>query len=181
VTRRSVDPATGFVTLELVGETPEKHAACLGATGTAPAVPPLPALGDLDAVVGANSAIVSGLSDLAAGSGNFVPLDFTVSASLFFVLQPGATRVLQGQGALAVPTGPGTAEVEIEWRESGGSWTATSGASESYDVLVPVMATHSVTVTNSGTAALTFEARGTVVRSNTDSGPLTAGQSVLVA
>lgn len=39
---REIDPATMEVTLELIGETPEKHAFCLGLTGEAP---PTPALG----------------------------------------------------------------------------------------------------------------------------------------
>lgn len=59
VTRRSVDPATGFVELELMGETAAKHAAVLGATATAPAVPPLPAVGDVDEAAAVNADVTA--------------------------------------------------------------------------------------------------------------------------
>lgn len=42
ILRREIDPATMTVTLELMGETPAKHAYCLGQIGTAP---PTPAIG----------------------------------------------------------------------------------------------------------------------------------------
>lgn len=42
IRRRTIDPATMSVTLELIGETTAKHAYCLGQTGVAP---PTPALG----------------------------------------------------------------------------------------------------------------------------------------
>lgn len=42
ILRREIDPATMTVTLELMGETPAKHAYCLGRSGTAP---PTPAIG----------------------------------------------------------------------------------------------------------------------------------------
>lgn len=55
VTKRSVDPATGYSTLELIGETPAKHAAVLGATGSVSDAPTPPAPGTADGVLGGNA------------------------------------------------------------------------------------------------------------------------------
>lgn len=180
VTRRSVDPATGQVDLELVGETTAKHAAVLGATATAPAVPPLPAIGDVDEAAQANTQIIAGTGQTLGQSGDFVNLGFTVSASMSFVLQPGASRTVTGQGDLATPTGGGSAYVQIEYREAGGSWTASNGSSEPYALGEPALPVHEIAVPNTTGVAQTFEVRGTVVRSNSNSGPLTTGLSVLV-
>lgn len=48
VTKRTIDPSTGFATFELKGETPSKHAAVLGTTGSTSAAltPPAPGAAD---------------------------------------------------------------------------------------------------------------------------------------
>jgi hypothetical protein len=54
VRSRTVEAATGFAVLELVSDTTSKHAAIIGTTGTAPAVPGFPALGAADGVLASN-------------------------------------------------------------------------------------------------------------------------------
>lgn len=113
-------------------------------------------------------------------TGQSTPLAFTVSSTLSFTLLAGQSREVTGQGALDAPTGGGSAYVQIEQREEGGSWTASNGSSEPYAVGEPALPTHQIVVTNPGTEARNYEVRGTVVRVNTNSGPLTASRSKLV-
>lgn len=54
VRRRTVDPLKGTVTFEFEVETDAKHTDALAATGTAPAIPSIPGLGDLDDIYGFN-------------------------------------------------------------------------------------------------------------------------------
>jgi hypothetical protein len=110
-----------------------------------------------------------------------VPLGFTASASLFFTLQPGEARAVIGSAALEAATGSGSAFVQIETREEGGSWTVTDGASEPYTTTEDAFPTTEVAIALPGTApvAVRYEARGTVIRSNGLSGPLTASRSTL--
>lgn len=107
---------------------------------------------------------------------------FTASATLTFVLNPGQSRNVYIQGDIASPTGSGTIYPQIEYREAGGSWTANNGTSWAYANADPVPAmdlNHSILVSNSGTEARTYEVRGTIVRSNTNSGALTTALSFL--
>ncbi len=55
VRKRSVDPLSGIVTLELMGETSSKHAAILGTTGAVVDAPVLPTLAEKAAVYAQNS------------------------------------------------------------------------------------------------------------------------------
>lgn len=55
IQRRRVDPATGTVELELVGETSAKHAAALGSTATVSPAPPYYGGEDYDNVIGGNT------------------------------------------------------------------------------------------------------------------------------
>jgi hypothetical protein len=98
---------------------------------------------------------------------------------LSFSLGPGLSRIVNGQGRLDTPTGAGTAYVQIEMRVAGGTWSASDGASEPYAVGEPAVPTHQITITNSGGTTVNYEVRGTIIRSNSNSGPLTASESVL--
>lgn len=115
----------------------------------------------------------------AVNTGASTPLGFATSAVLTFSLAPGESRVVRGQLALEVPTGAGDAFVQLESRQSGGGWTATNGTSQPYAVGEPAFPTHQITVTNSTGRLATFEARGTGNRSNSNSGPTTAGTSIV--
>jgi hypothetical protein len=115
----------------------------------------------------------------AVATGQTVPLAFTVSSSLSFSLGPGLSRLVNGQGRLDAPTGAGSVYVQIESRVAGGSWSASNGASEPYAVGEPAVPSHQITVTNSGSTTVNYEVRGTIIRSNSNSGALTASESVL--
>lgn len=65
---RSIDPATGYSTLELIGETPSKHAAVLGAMGGVSDAPTPPAPGTSDGVLGNNSDPYGYISNLIGTS-----------------------------------------------------------------------------------------------------------------
>lgn len=96
VTRRSVDPATAEVTLELMGETTAKHAAVLGTTGTAPAVPPLPAIGAVDEAAAVNVPV--DYPDIINAPATLAELDPTAAAELAgLVAGPGMMVVGFGQ------------------------------------------------------------------------------------
>ena len=107
---------------------------------------------------------------------------YTTSATLSFVLNPGQSRNVYIQGDVPSPTGSGNVYPQIEYREAGGSWTASNGTTWTYANADPVPAmdlNHEITVSNSGTEARTYEVRGTIVRSNTNSGALTTALSFL--
>lgn len=115
----------------------------------------------------------------SVSTGQFVNLSFTVSSTMSFSLAAGESRLVEGSMDLRTPTGPGTAYVQIEYRTSGGTWTASNGTVGNYDVGEPLYDEHSITVTNSGSTAQAYEVRGTIVRSNTNSGTQNASTSVL--
>lgn len=115
----------------------------------------------------------------SVSTGQFVNLSFTVSSTMSFSLAAGESRLVEGSMNLPSPTGPGTAYVQIEYRTSGGSWTSSNGTVGNYDSGEPLYDEHSITVTNSGSTAQTYEVRGTIIRSNTSSGTQNASTSVL--
>ena len=116
---------------------------------------------------------------VSVSTGQFVNLSFTVSSTMSFSLAAGESRLVEGSMDLRTPTGPGTAYVQIEYRTSGGTWTASNGTVGNYDSGEPLYDEHSITVTNSGSTAQAYEVRGTIVRSNTNSGTQNASTSVL--
>lgn len=115
----------------------------------------------------------------ATGTGQFVNLSFSVSSTISFSLAPGESKVISGAAALDSPTGSGFAHVQIEHRVAGAGWSASNGVAENYTSTEPVYCEHSVTVTNSGSTVQSYETRGTIVRTNTSSGPQTASTSLL--
>lgn len=117
----------------------------------------------------------------AVNTGDSTPLEFATSAVLSFSLAAGESRIVRGQLALEAPTGAGDAQVQLESRQAGGAWSATNGALQPYAVGEPAFPVHQITVTNSGPRLATFEVRGTGIRSNTNSGPATAGTSIVSA
>ena len=107
---------------------------------------------------------------------------YTTSATLSFVLNPGQSRNVYIQGDVSSPTGSGNVYPQIEYREAGGSWTASNGTTWTYANADPVPAmdlNHEITVSNSGTEARTYEVRGTIVRSNSNSGAINTALSFL--
>ena len=116
---------------------------------------------------------------VSVSTGQFVNLSFTVSSTMSFSLAAGESRLVEGSMDLRTPTGPGTAYVQIEYRTSGGTWTASNGTVGNYDSGEPLYDEHSITVTNSGSTAQAYEVRGTIIRSNTNSGTQNASTSVL--
>lgn len=107
---------------------------------------------------------------------------YTTSATLSFVLNPGQSRNVYIQGDVPSPTGSGNVYPQIEYREAGGSWTASNGTTWTYANADPVPAmdlNHEITVSNSGTEARTYEVRGTIVRSNSNSGAINTALSFL--
>jgi hypothetical protein len=96
-----------------------------------------------------------------------------------FSLAAGESRIVDGSADLRSPTGSGTAYVQIEFRTSGGSWTSSNGDVGSYALGEPLYVDHSITVTNSGGTIQAYEVRGTIIRSNTNSGSQNASTSVL--
>lgn len=107
---------------------------------------------------------------------------YTTSATLSFVLNPGQSRNVYIQGDVPSPTGSGNVYPQIEYREAGGSWSASNGTTWTYAAGDPVPAmdlNHSILVSNSGTEARTYEVRGTIVRSNTNSGAINTALSFL--
>jgi hypothetical protein len=115
----------------------------------------------------------------SVSTGQFVNLSFIVSSTMSFSLAAGESRLVEGSMDLRNPTGSGTAYVQIEYRTSGGTWTASNGTVGNYEVGEPLYDEHSITVTNSGTTAQAYEVRGTIIRSNTNSGTQNASTSVL--
>lgn len=116
---------------------------------------------------------------VSVSTGQFVNLSFTVSSTMSFSLAAGESRLVEGSMDLRSPTGPGTAYVQIEYRTAGGTWTASNGTVGNYDSGEPLYDEHSITVTNSGSTAQAYEVRGTIIRSNTNSGTQNASTSVL--
>lgn len=116
---------------------------------------------------------------VSVSTGQFVNLTFTVSSTMSFSLAAGESRLVEGSMDLRSPTGPGTAYVQIEYRTAGGTWTASNGTVGNYDSGEPLYDEHSITVTNSGSTAQAYEVRGTIIRSNTNSGTQNASTSVL--
>jgi hypothetical protein len=107
---------------------------------------------------------------------------YTTSATLSFVLNPWQSRNVYIQGDVPSPTGGGIVYPQIEYREAGGSWSASNGSTWYYFTGGPIDASdlnHSILVSNSTFAARTYEVRGTIVRSNTNSGALTTALSFL--
>lgn len=102
IVSRSNDPATGYSTLELEGETPAKHAAALGATGSVsdPVTPPAP--GAADGVAGSNGDPYGYVSGLIATS---FPVGMTVSATDDSITVSNHWRSYSDSDALVAVTG----------------------------------------------------------------------------
>src|SRR3546814_17448539 len=73
ITRRSLDPATGVVTLELKSETPGKHDYALGRKGTPPPPPSL-AVPDLSDVAPPHATACTLTGEPVASDGASVPV-----------------------------------------------------------------------------------------------------------
>src|SRR3546814_12963709 len=89
ITRRSLDPATGVVTLELKSETPGKHDYALGRTGTPPPTPSL-AVPDLSDVAAPDATDWTLTGESVASDGGSLPV-IAFSGS---VANPNASAVV---------------------------------------------------------------------------------------
>ncbi len=112
-------------------------------------------------------------------TGQSVALGFVTSSIMAFSLSAGQSRIVGAQIALDVPTGFGSAYINIEYREAGGGWTGSNGGTTFYDNGDPGVVEHTITVTNSNMVRVDYEVRATGFRSGVNSGPVTVSRSQL--
>ncbi|MBZ6377387.1 hypothetical protein B5C34_05190 [Pacificimonas flava] len=108
-----------------------------------------------------------------------VNLGFGTSSIIEFALAAGESRTVYAQASLPTPTGSGGFSCEIEYGEINGAWTADAGETETYSSGSPAVATHTLIITNSSSVTKSFRIRGTILRSNTGTGPVNQAESQL--
>lgn len=99
VRRKRYDFASGRVMLTVVAETDAKHADALSRTGTAPSVPYLPTLEDIEGTLGGNTAGTGGARTLVS------PADPPISSTSVEIAIDAFTGYLNGGQVVAFPAG----------------------------------------------------------------------------